>query len=271
MKAIPAILALLLLVSLSFAEFQQTNLTVKVDVNPDGSAKVTETVRISMDSGSPAIYDNAMSSYDITSWRSKTKLDFRFHFNRDIVDITDVTILAQPRDGCEGCVRDTCTICYGTIILTYELFPIANKTGSGLFTITKFKPRTSNYSLNTEALSFEASSSGGMVLPENTELVITLPEGAFNISVNPRPEKAIPADSGQGKTASFTWNGRIPLSNMGVRFNIEEPLSVEVMGFFSSVRDDILKILYSREGLAIVIIAGVVLASFIVLRRRKDN
>ncbi len=271
MRILPVLLLLALFIWCASAEFQQLNLSVSVIVKPDGTAKVTETVRLSMDSGSPVIYDTAMTSYDLTSWRSKTKLDLRFHFNRDIVDISDVSIIAQPRDGCSECVRDVCTICYGTLLITYDLAPIANKSDSGLFKMDRFKPRTINFTMNPDAFSFESSAPGGTVLPENTQLAISLPEGAFGVSKNPRPDISEPANAPEDKQRVFTWKGRVPLNNFKLSFYTEEPLSAEVMGFFSSVRDDVLKVLYSREGLAIAVIAVVVVVSFIVLRRRAEE
>ncbi len=273
MRFLPVLLLVLALAWAADAEFQQVNLTVNVNVNHDGTALVTETIRLSMDSGSPVIYDSAMSAYDLASWKSKTKLDLRFHFNRDVADITDVSIRAQPRDSCFGCVRDVCTVCYGTLIVRYRLSPIVNKTDSGLFRMNRFKPRTMNYSINPDALSFESSGQGIVVLPESTVLTITIPDGAFNVSVNPLPEEMQgtgPFTPPEG-LRTFSWHGRTSLTPLELSFKIEEPLSVEVIGFFNSVRDEVLRVLYSKEGLAIVIISAVVLVSVIVLKRREGQ
>jgi hypothetical protein len=271
MRFAPAVLLVLLLAATAAADFQLMNLSVNVDVRSDGTAIVTETVRLSMDSGSPIIYDTAMTGSDLSSWRTKTKLDIRFHFNRDVTDISEVSIMAQPRDGCYGCVREVCTLCYGTLIIRYKLSPITDKAGSGLFQMNRFKPRTTNYSINPDALSFEFSSPGNIVLPDNTRLTIRLPDGAVVTSVNPLPEGM--ASTGTTfplyDATSFSWSGRTTLSNFGLSFQIEEPLSVEVMDFFNSVRDELLSILYSREGLAISFMAVVVVVSIVLLKRQE--
>ncbi len=273
MRFAPALILLLLLAVSAHAEFQQSNLSVSVDVKPDGSAYVTETVRLFMDSGSPVIYDNAMTAYDLSSWRTKTKLDLRFHFNRDVVDITDISIRAQPRDNCYGCVRDVCTECYGTLIIRYRLAPIANKTASGLFSMNRFKPRTTNYSLNPEAFSFESSGPGNIVLPDNTRLKLTLPTGAVVTTVNPMPEgtEGTSVSMPLYNVSSFSWSGRTTLSPFELSFQIEEPLSVEVIGFFSSVRDWLLNVLYSQQGVAILFMAAVLIASIVLLKRRQES
>ncbi|MFH1447473.1 MAG: hypothetical protein ABIG39_01300 [Candidatus Micrarchaeota archaeon] len=268
--------ALVLLLFLSLAahgEFQQNNLSVTVDLNQDGSAYVKEIVRISMNSGSPIIYDTAISTAnDLSSWRTKTNLDLRFHFNRDVVDITDVTILPQPRDSCSGCVKDVCTQCFGTIIMRYRLGPIANKSESGIVFMNHFKPRTINYTINPEAISFESSSSGNIILPENTRFTINVPAGAIVTKLNP-----LPKEIGGGvelpihNISSFSWSGRTQLSTFEFSFQIEEPLSVEVLDFFMSVRDEALRVLYSQEGIAIIFISSVVLISIILLRRHTEK
>ncbi len=266
--------AVLLLMSfIVYADFQLKNLSVTIDMRPDGTASVKEVVRISMDSGSPIIYDTAMSTAnDLSSWRTKTNLDLRFHFNRDIVDISDVSIRAQPRDNCIACVRDVCEICYGTVIINYNLGPIKNKTESGLFLMNHFKPRTTNYSLNPASLSFESSTPGNIVLQEDTKLVINVPPGSVITSLNPLPEGMEGSvDFPIYNTQSFSWKGRTTLSNFEFSFQIEEPLSVEVLNFFMSVRDDGLNVLYSREGLAIIMMGIVVLVSLVLLRRYTEK
>lgn len=264
MRHLLALMLVLLMAVVAHSEFQQANLSVNVQVNPDGTAYVTETVRLQMDSGSPVIYDTTMAASDLSTWRTKTKLDLRFHFNRDVVDITDVNILAEPRDSCSGCVRDVCTVCYGTLMLTYKVSPIANQSESGLFKMARFKPRTTNYSVNPDAFSFESSGAGSVVLPENTQLTILLPEGAFNESVTHSPEITT-----QGNRKAFTWRGRIPFNTFKLSFYTEEPLSTEVMEFFGSVRDDVLRVLFSTEGIAVVFMAVIAIASIVLLKRQE--
>jgi hypothetical protein len=46
---------------------------------------------------------------------------------------------------------------------------------------------------------------------------------------------------------------------------------VEVIGFFSSVRDWLLNVLYSQQGVAILFMAAVLIASIVLLKRSQES
>ncbi|MCX6777937.1 MAG: hypothetical protein NT157_03555 [Candidatus Micrarchaeota archaeon] len=272
------LLPILLLASAAFADFRQTHLDVVIDVKSDGTAVVQEDLRMFIDEGNSVIYNTAMAkANDISGWKAATGLGIRYHFNRDEVDINEVVIRAQPLDTCSQCQisPDThelvCQTCYGTLRITYIVTPISGKNGSGLFTLDAHKPRTTNYTLNRDALSFEATATGEIVLDENTELVMFLPSDAVITKLSPKPENLADSRLPIYGADELMWKGRTTLAAFQLEFQTEEPLSQEVMDFFVSLQRQVVGLLYSPQGLAVAILFVVFVITVIVLGTRKKE
>ena len=273
MKRFLALSELLLVFAspLSFAEFEEVSLCVTILANEDGSAHVREEIRFFMNEpASVEIYD-AGSAFqdDITSWKKRTKVDdVRHHFDTNYVDIRNIVIRPQPKDSCDSFFGT----CYGTLKMEYDLYPVmengsvVNRTG--IFFANKFKPRTTNYSLNTKALSFEISQTGDIVLPDKTTLLIMIPKDSVVTTLDPLPFDMRNEEFPIIDENSFTWSGRTTLAGFSFEFQREEPLSSEVIEFFSALEERARDLLFSLEGLALLFIIAVAVVSYYLLKKK---
>jgi hypothetical protein len=261
-------LFVLLCSGIAYAGFVRSFLSVKIVLNDDGSADVREELRFIMDDVySVDSYSTWIkSANDLSGWRNRTKLgDIRYHVDATQVSIKNTRL--QPRD------PDTCNYerskCYGTFIIEYQVdAPTAG--AKGLVWIEKYnKPRTIEYRLNRDALSFESSFAGEPYLPELTSLEITLPKDAQNITAEPKPveyDDKIP--NGADK---LTWQGYVSFRSYGLSFEIKESLFSEVNYFFKSLQDSTIGWMTSKEGIIVTVAVVIILASYIFLQRRKQE
>ncbi len=276
-NSLKALACLLLLLTLNQAAFQEVFLNVVIDAREDGTAHVQETFRLFMtDKSSSEIYDSisSESENDITSWKTRTGInDVRHHFDLSFVsiDIEKIRIRPQPKDTC-SVFQGTC---YATLTMDYDVSPIySNGTrvnGTGLFFTEKSKPRTTSYTLNTKALSFESSKTGDIVIPENTVLTIHLPTDSVVKILDPLPPdlkgKHTPLRASQ--VEEFSWKGQTTLAGFVFNFEREEQLSTEVIQFFKEIEFEAKKVLFSIEGLALLLIAAIAVASFALLKKKE--
>ena len=141
----------------------------------------------------------------------------------------------------------------------------ANDTGSGLVKVDRYKPRTALYTLQTDALSFDQTKSGDLVLPEGTNITFSIPQDAENIYFSSPPqniadEGAVSIHNYSGKTRQFTWNGDL-LPNFQFTYEIESPLEDEVIGFFADSQNDVMGFFFGPEGLAAIFLMATAVVS----------
>ncbi|MEM3706636.1 MAG: hypothetical protein QXS88_02555 [Candidatus Bilamarchaeaceae archaeon] len=266
---------LLLLISIAGAEFILTSVDVTIrDIKPDGTAKVTENIKIML-VGEQAQndYDAGFSSNDISFWSSTTKLqDVRYHVNPAKVSIKELRVLPQPRKKCNPLQG----VCHGELIIQYEIEPLYNDTNgsktivrdSGLFFVTKSKPRTTTYRLNPEALSFITTPQGNVLLPENVRLTIELPSNSVVTDLNPTPENVkidLPA-----KLKTISWTDTI-LVKLSVVFEVEETLEGEVKDFFYNVYLSFYNILTGEHGWALIAIIVIIVSGYVYITIEKKG
>ncbi len=263
------LLVMLLLFSASFAEFVIERVDVSIsDIQSDGSAKVHESIKIIMFGDySKSVYDSGITNNRLSVWSNNTGLkQMKIHTNPSIVDIRDFRIRPQPRTKCNP-IQD---LCHGELILDYWAFPaFANdtqKNGTGLFSIDQYKPRTTRYTINPEALSFTTTPEQNIVLEERVYLTIDLPSDSITYDVNPLPA---------GESIDFpayvdqlSWTD-IVLVKFSLIFDVEDSIDKEVTDFFSSIAKGISDTLSSPHGIPLVVLISALIGSYLYVLMSK--
>ena len=170
-----AILFVLLLAGAPAADFTMRSLSVFININRDGSVNAEERIEMVLH-GSPSrdLYEATRATYsDLATWKNRTQLsEMRHHISRASADISDLRVIPQPVERCNSLLG----ICYAFVVLDYSV--PAGQNGSGLVIADRYKPRTTKYSLVQDALSFEQTKTGDIVLPARTNITISIPQTA---------------------------------------------------------------------------------------------
>ncbi len=269
-------LAVAALAGTAAADFQLNFLTVNVALKEDGSVHLIEDYRLFLDTnGSVQLYDQSQefTGNYIDQWRSLSKLgEIRLHIDSSqaAVPADSVIIRPQPKDSCSSAGYP----CFATLRLEYDAFrDTDNGTGRrvGVFAVNNsYKPRTTKYTLNTLALSFERTVTRDIVLPASTLLVIRVPEDAVVTDLDPIPPALGARNLPIHDVHEFSYMGRTTLAGLRMTVEREQPLSREVADFFVSLRRRAVGLLSSTEGLALLAILAVGVVSFILLRARQE-
>jgi len=276
-KVVLAVSLFFLLVPFSNAQFVLESVNVVVsDIQPDGTVNVKENIKLIIQGEYyHELYDTGYSgqaSNDLAFWSSATELkDVKKHINPDKGSITDFTLTPQPRGKCNP-VQD---ICHGELILEYQVHPTYNgtfqETNTGLFTIENYKPRTTRYKLNIDALSFTTTDQENILLDERVYFRIKLPDGTMVTRLNPIPENEdvdLPA-----RMSELSWTDLV-LVNFAVEFDVEDSLQEEVTDFFLGFVQFAEDAVTGPYGFAIIIIFAIIIGGYIyisVAKRRKEE
>lgn len=268
MKKSIVILTLLLVLSLAYPIFEIKSVNVEIDMNKDGSAKVYETVKFYVKGeSSQAKYKAGLVSNDLSFWTSTTGLsDLRVHLNSEVVNIQNFRIVPENLINCE----DIFQICMGEINMDYDALPyydINTKEiikGTGLFSMDDYKPRTTKFSLNSDALFFETAEVEYIIrLNSYTTLTINLPEGSKVLDVSPLPE-----DLGDVKFPTtinvFTWKNAL-LVKFSFIYEIEKGLDEEVLDYFYGLYSNFDFLMFGPEGFPTVVIIFILFIFYIAL------
>ncbi len=276
-RILPAFALFVLLFSgTAFAEFLLESVNVQVsDIQSDGSIKVRENIKLIIQGEhSQLLYDSGYSGYsnnDLSFWSTTTGLkDVKRHINPAEATMKDFTLTPQPRGKCNPIQE----ICHGELILEYYVTPSYNTTngvmtpveGTGLFTVNNYKPRTTKYSLNTDALFFTTTEQGNILLEDDVFFTVRFPEGTFVTKVNPFPaevETELPA-----RMTALTWEDMV-LVKFTLEFEVEKSLQQEVSEFFFSFVSLIETSLSGEYGFAIIIIAVIIVGGYIYIKQAK--
>ncbi len=263
------------------AEFLLERVEVTIsDIRPDGTAKITEDIKmIIKGEHSQSLYDSGYGGYynnDLSFWSTTTGLkDVKQHVNPAKVDISDFRLRPQPRGKCNPVQM----LCHGELILEYIASPSYNSTehgkfpiaGTGIFTVEKTKPRTTQYTLNPQALSFTTTEQGNIILDEEVYLIIELPNDAVVYDVNPVPEDVdveFPA-----RIFQLSWND-MALVKFSLVFEIEESIQEEVSDFFLGVAEGIETAVRGEYGLAIFVLVAILIGGYLYInltKRKKEE
>lgn len=274
-------LPLILLIIAMLAHAQSSNflidrVTVHVsDIQDDGGAQVKENIKFVMyGEYSNSLYDSGIAQNSLTTWANYTGLkDVKIHVNTANVDVREFRLRPQPRTKCNPIQE----ICHGELILDYKAYPSYNDTlqttpvtGTGLFRIDQYKPRTKRYTLNPNSLSFKTTSDGNIVLDENIHLTIDLPSDSQLLDANPNPSEEDLVLPSHVPTLSWT---DIVLVKFSLVFDVEQGIDQEISDFFAGITRSISGLLSSPEGFAVVALIVVLIGSYfyIVMSKRRGE
>jgi hypothetical protein len=266
-----ALFALLLLAGMPRADFSMKSLSVFVNINLDGSANIDEQVEMVINgSSSRELYDTTRAAYsDLTTWKTRTELaEMRHHVTRAKAEVTELRIIPQAIERCNSFLGT----CYATVVIDYKI--PATQNGSGLVKVERYKPRTLRYSLQQNALSFEQTETGDLILPTGTVISIAIPQNAEKIffstvptNLAGEPEEDFKYDSTSntryyiGKKRIFKWSGNA-LSKFQFTYEVELPLETEVVDFFVGSQNTVSELIFGPQGVAALFILLTASASF---------
>ncbi|MCX6775615.1 MAG: hypothetical protein NT130_02085 [Candidatus Micrarchaeota archaeon] len=245
MRKLGIFLVVVLLMLAVRADFHDLSLSVTVKINTNGSAHVTERVRLTIDPSSVDIYNRSMYSRNLTimDWQQITNSKLLRQHIFSPVSVSNMKVVPENLNN-----YSFSTASAAVIKLDYELekFVPINQTG----------PRTVLYAFNKSSFSFEHSPSG-QILPQDTELTIIIPPDSIVTSISPDPdEPSITRDYlGQVmRVSNFTWRGTIPLMDFELTFTREEPIGVEVSRFFEDIEMNALSFILSTPGIILTLL-----------------
>lgn len=261
------LVALLLLSSLAFADFQMKGLSVSVKLNENGTASVTESMDfVVFGQYSMQLYESGFNNNTLTGWQQITNIsDIRTHISAKYADIKPILIRPQPLDKSLS-AQD---VWYGQLIMSYDAAPYYERDGSpvngtGVVLMDSYKPRVTRYTLNEKVFSFERTNSGDIKLSDTTTLAIEPPQNALLFYVNPitrnMHNSTFPTQS-----VPLSWSG-LTLVQFSVVYEVEQSLDREVLSFFSGLQNNVLSSLVSAEGFAAMALIIILVASYFYLR-----
>lgn len=271
------LLAIIFLAPALHAEFSTRSLGVQINMNLDGSANVEEQLYMVVNgTQSRDNYEIWRSAYtNLSTWQQRLNIsDLRYHVTWVAASVSDVRITPQALEGCNSFIE----ICYSKVVLSYKVLAW-DQNGSGLVRADSYKPRTTRYSLVPEALSFEQTKSGDLILPKGTTITFTIPQAAQKIYFSSIPsnvadegQDALKYDSAQnvryyvGNSRSFIWKGDT-LPKFSFTYEVEEQLESEVMEFFATSQSSVIAFLLGPQGTAAMFIVLVAAVSFYYFNR----
>ncbi len=259
----------LLLSSSLCADFAMKSLDVQINIDKDGGASVEEQLNLVISgTSSRELYEATRSTYsDLATWKNRTELsEMRHHISRANTDIANIRVIPQALQNCNSFMGT----CLATLLIDYSVPARVN--GSGLVKVDHYKPRTAKYSLIQDALSFEQTKTGDLVLPTGTTISIAIPPSSEKICFSSVPQNLVdnPESSRCDQSANpryyagnkrlFNWQGDV-LSKFQFSYEIESPLESEVIDFFTASQDYVQQFFLGSQGPAAVILVAVFVAS----------
>lgn len=273
-----ALFALLLSAGLPHADFSMKSLSVFVNVNLDGGANIEEKLEIVVNgSQSRDLYEATRAAYsDLTTWKNLTSLsEMRHHVTRAKTEVTDLRIVPGAIERCNSFMG----LCYATVTITYRI--PAGQNGSGLMKVDRYKPRAAHYSLQQDALSFEQTKTGDLILPTGTVISFAIPQDAEKIffstvptNLAGEPDESFRYDQESntryyvGDKRIFKWQGNA-LSKFQFTYEVEMPLESEVVEFFVGSQRTVSELLFGPQGAAAFFLIFAAAASFYYFNRIK--
>lgn len=260
------LIMLLLFASVVCAQFQLQSTDISIKLNEDGSAIVEERVSLlipSADQYTIQLYQSGFNQNTLANWQEITNIsDIKTHVSSARTDIRNLIIRPQPlaRAGLE--------YFRGQIIIDYLAYPFYTDgvpvNGTGLVTMSNYKPRTTRYILNENAFSLGRTDTGDIALDRTTTLSITPPSDAMITYLNPITHELLDAKF-PVRAETLSWTD-ITLVQFSLAYEVEQTLDKEVSKFFSDFQDKLRSALTSSEGIAALLVAGVLVVSYAYLR-----
>jgi len=270
-RAFGIIAVFLLLSGASFASFELRSLNITITLNSDGTAHAVEQARLFITGNSSInLYEQSKVFNDLSSWTSRTGIsDIRTHVSRLYVELEDLQVRPASVDRCNNLAQT----CYATLTIDYNIYPITENS-SGILQANQYKPRTTKYSLRSEAFTFERSKTDDIILPKETAIKLILPQNSRQITFAKVPDNldtdsplfVFAPDTGNtyylGQAREFIWSSQSPFK-FALSYETELSLEEEIVGFFSQLQAAIFLRLLSAEGLAYILAACTILLSIV--------
>ncbi|VVB58954.1 Uncharacterised protein [Candidatus Anstonella stagnisolia] len=276
------LLCIFLLAGIAAAGFELRSFSVNVNINNDGSSHVEERALIFITTPqSRELYEASRLNNDLSSWRELLGIEeIRQHVSRASVEVARFRFRAEAPERCNS-IAGTC---FASIVFDYDAIPVQknDSSRSGIISTYTYKPRTTRYSLNPQAFSFETSNAGDIILSKQTTLSIAIPQDSQKIFFSRDPDNLadktgnVIFDSKDnlnyyyGSLRTFNWEGQT-LSQFELSFEREESLEKEVLQFFKTAQERVSSLLFSSEGPAILIILAVAAASVIYINHMRKR
>lgn len=258
MRKITTLCILLLLMLTARADFHDLSLSVTVKIQTNGSAQVTELIKLSVDPGSKDLYNRSIYARELTimDWQQITKSQYLRQHILSSTAARNVRVTPQDLESYSYLLQST-----AVIKLEYEVdkVVVVNHTG----------PRTITYTFDKSVLSFQPSPSGS-VLPRDNELTIIIPPDAVVTSLSPDPTEPAVTKNYLNQVigvSNFTWKGTVPLMDFSLVFVREEPIDVEVRRFFEEITTAFIQFSLSLPG-AVVLLLVVLFIILLAMRKR---
>lgn len=233
--------ALLLLLVASVNAYSDYSFEVKVKVNDDGSAHVTEKTVLLFDNDlERGQFDSFLNSGEnsILEWKRFSK-NIRYHLNGEVVKLSSTKITAR-REYSVGFQA-------GSVIIDYDVEPT-------LFVKERISSRVTRFSLNPAYLTFDLSKNKETVLGNGMQLRFILPGDALFVSFAPSPDSMANNEA--------VWHGPV-VGTWKLVFEREKPLSDEVSQFFFDFYERML------EFIPVLLLLGAI--AFVVVKLWKSK
>ncbi len=270
MRGLLFFVIMLSLAALVSADFTLESVHVNIsNIQADGSAQVVESIKFIVRGNlSEQLYDSALeSSSGLDSWSTLINLsDVREHVNPALVVIENFGLQPQPMTECNPFLD----LCHGELRMAYTVTPVYNNSvpinGTGLFAMYNYKPRTTRYSLNPDALSFTSVAGGTTLLGPDIWLTLELPQGSSIVEINPSPTTS----QGSANGEVYSWNDMV-LARFSVVFDVEKTIDQEVGDYFTNALQNLQNTVNSQHGMAFLAIIAILVGSYVYITIAKKK
>jgi hypothetical protein len=267
-----------MLVSTSLATFTFNKIEVGIsDIGKDGSARINEKIRFTIIGDEDRqMYENGINRNELSFWFNVTGVkEIQYNIDTSKISVEELNIVPQPiNDNRCNVYQKTCI---AEIWIQYIAKPKLDSdgvaiSGTGLFTLEKYKPRTTRYVLNDKILLFTTTDKGQTIIDKNHLVILQLPTGA----IIKTPSDLKPMGTGLENEPfpmspdQIVWTNTPPTNPILV-FETEETLYSEVSGFFRDLFQKVQNTLYGNEGIAIILILIILFFSYFYLNRIKQK
>ncbi len=251
------------------------SLNISFFVKQDGSVHVSEQMILHIETKeSINSYLAASEINDLSSWTSLTGInEIRYHVSSAYSNIKNIAVMPGGLFNCNSFSN----ICEGKLVYEYDVFPIYDSddqliNNTGLFSMLRYKPRTTRFSLNTQTLALSTTESGDIKIKPRTTINFILPQNAVLYLAQPAPPNYkslfLSKNPPYKNITRLTWETGI-LPNFNIVFETEDSIEKEVMNYFNNLQLALInqvKALNNPKGYVLLFLISSVVLGFIYLK-----
>ncbi len=259
----------LILGRLYFSAFVPKDVTVTIsNINENGGAKISEDINFLLTTPQDKQkYELTLNKNDIASWASTTGLKtIKYYIDPSKLKITNLRVTPYP-------LKTYSSTYGGKLTIEYFVSPLINETTGkpinnySLFEISKYKPRTTRYKLNTNLLNFKRTSRGDIILDEHETLIILLPDRAIIYGATPSPKGIDFKPPMILKKAE--WQNQV-LVKFSFVFDIEKGISSEITEGIKNIINKTIETVQTNSGILIILMIIVIIISIFLIKKYGD-